>query len=158
MVKALLAVPGIDVNREAADGGTALHSATNLGRLSVIEALLDAPGIDVHAVNASGRTPLYFACAKSLVSVVNFLIKAGADVSGRDARGASLLDAACASATRNGGTTAACVRAVKERAGPVLMTLLRGGLPSERAEDIVIQGFDEGWERTVAELLRAGAT
>ena len=62
IVKQLLAIPGIDVNkttRETAD--TPLHKAAWKGSRQIIPLLLAVPGIDVNAKNAAGDTPLKLA-------------------------------------------------------------------------------------------------
>jgi hypothetical protein len=47
-----------DINTRDADGNTALHIASSLGRLSVIKLLLDRPNINESTTNFQAKTPL----------------------------------------------------------------------------------------------------
>jgi len=53
----LLIKNGADVNQQTKDGGTALHGASFLGRVKVVETLLGA-GANVKISNSNGMTPI----------------------------------------------------------------------------------------------------
>ena len=158
VVRALLGTKGVDINRAAFDGLTPLHLVVQMGsKPGILHAMLEAPGIDVNRVDVKGRTPLFEACSAGKALAVEALISAGADAKARGAGGGTLLDVACMSlALPPEGRTAHGIRIVRQRAGPLLKVLVLAGLPSERAESIVMDDLGRGWQRTVAILLKAG--
>jgi len=154
VVETLRELPGIDAGTWRRVALAALCCASKRGHLQVVEALLRAvPGLDVNAGDRHGQTPLHFACESDDAEVAMVLVGAGADVGARDGRGRSPLQVLC---DRHGGADH-CVRSVRATAGPALLALRLGGLPQPMAADLVMEGLD-GWQRAVAELLRAGAT
>ena len=154
VVETLRELPGIDVRTWHGVALAALCCACRSGHLQVVEALLRAvPGLDVNAGDRHGQTPLHFACVSDDAEVAMVLVGAGADVNVRDRDGRSPLQVLC---DRHGGADD-CVRSVRATAGPALLALRLGGLPQPMAADLVMEGLD-GWQRAVAELLRAGAT
>ena len=56
--RALLAAPGIDVNKSSKDGDAPLQWASRYGHVNMVRALLAAPGIDVNKSSKDGKTPL----------------------------------------------------------------------------------------------------
>ena len=63
--------------------GTALHAASRMNRLKVVQSLL-GHGADVNAPGMWGRTPLLFASVKGHLEVVRCLLEHGADVNAKD--------------------------------------------------------------------------
>ena len=55
VVTALLAAPGIDINKADNDGTTAVMQAAYEGHTEVVRALLAAPGIDLNTRATGGR-------------------------------------------------------------------------------------------------------
>ena len=96
-VRALLAVPGIDVSPSNREGTTPLHGACSNGHAVVVQALLGAPGIDVNATNKSGSTPLHSACHHGHTAVVQALLGAPGvdDVNATNIKGITPLHDAC---------------------------------------------------------------
>jgi predicted RNA-binding protein with PIN domain len=78
--------------RGATHGITALHVAAAAGSTDALGALLDArDGINLNPRDRQGRTPLMYAAAGWQLAVVDMLVKAGADVEGRDEDGRTAL-------------------------------------------------------------------
>ena len=63
--------------------GTALHAASRMNHLNVVQCLL-RHGADVNAPGLRGRTPLLFASYWGCIEVAKWLIEHGADVNARD--------------------------------------------------------------------------
>ena len=63
--------------------GTALHAASAMNHLKVVQSLL-RHGADVNAHGLWGRTPLLFASVRGHLEVVRWLLEHGADVNGKD--------------------------------------------------------------------------
>jgi len=80
LVKALIAVPGINVNATDRDGWTALHHAARLRRIEILEALLKVQGIDVHAKTEWGATALEIGIGWGHTATLQPLINCGANV------------------------------------------------------------------------------
>lgn len=74
VVRWLLALPGLDVNRADAEGATALHVAARLGAAVGVEALMAHPRADLTAQDALGRTPLMDAARHANVEVAGMLL------------------------------------------------------------------------------------
>lgn len=159
VARALLRMPGIDVNRAGSHGRTPLHVASEGGHVKIVEALLQMPGIALNPTDSRGQTPLYVACNPRPfrrlfdARVAMMLVDSGAQVNVRDRTGQSPLEFLC----RGHGGVGECVRSVKARAGPLLMVVLLAGLSNGMAVNLVMQCM-EGWQRVVARLLRAGAS
>lgn len=84
IVKLLLAVPGIDVNKneERNEHRTPLLAACHKKSTSIVEQLLAAPGIDVNKEDYAGGKPLVYACQNAIEDIVKLLLAApGIDVS-----------------------------------------------------------------------------
>jgi hypothetical protein len=79
-LKALLAIPGAEVNLVDNEGYTALHFAASDGHLELVKALIAAPGIDVNQKDKSGRNALHCAASFGYLEIVTVLIANGADV------------------------------------------------------------------------------
>lgn len=73
LIKHVLAVPGIDVNK-----GEALSKAVEKGHVEVVKLLLAMPGINVNKVDEYGYTPLESARRAGYTEIVNLLRAAGA--------------------------------------------------------------------------------
>ena len=63
--------------------GTALHTASGMNRLNVVQQLLKH-GADVNSPGLWGRTPLLFASFSGSLEVVRWLLEHGADVNAKD--------------------------------------------------------------------------
>lgn len=83
----LVTVPGLDVDRTGADGGTALHRAAALGNAALVATLL-AGGAIRTAADRYGRTPLIAAARRGAADVTVHLL-AGTDGT---ATGVNLVD------------------------------------------------------------------
>lgn len=69
-VDAILAAPGIDVNRMA------LHCAVRTGDIDIITAILAAPGIDVNVMDNEMQTALHYAAQTGDVNAIKALLAA----------------------------------------------------------------------------------
>ena len=84
IVRALLAAPGIDVNKADNYGGTAVMQAANEGHTEIVIALLAAPGIDVNKADNGGYTAILLAAYKGHTEIVRALLAApGIDLNKR---------------------------------------------------------------------------
>jgi len=156
VVRVLLGAAGVDVNRATKGGQVPLHHAAWEGHADVVELLLRAPGVEVDRADACGWTPLYAASSQGHVAVAEALLNSGADPSAKDARGRSLLDAACRRLP--GLCTADCVRAVQRRLGPLRRVLFLANMPQPLAQRFALCALaDDPSAHLVALLLRAGA-
>ena len=172
VVRVLLGAAGVDVNRATKGGQVPLHHAAWEGHADVVELLLRAPGVEVDRADACGWTPLYAASSQGHVAVAEALLNSGADPSAKDARGLSLLDAACrrlpglctpdwaltpVRARRLPGPDCT-VRAVQRRLGPLLRVLFLANMPQPLAQRFALCALaDDPSAHLVALLLRAGA-
>lgn len=86
---------GVDVNRAAEDGHTALMLAANMRHEPLLRKLLGR-GARVNAVNSRGGTALMYAATAGERELVDFLIERGADVNARAANGWTALTLASA--------------------------------------------------------------
>ena len=76
VVRALLAAPGIDVNKADDNGWTAVMVAAREGHTEVVRALLAAPGIDVNKATKIGNTALDLAIRFPIKREVVVLLRA----------------------------------------------------------------------------------
>ena len=74
IVRELLSVPGIDVNRAAIVGVTPLSLAVESGYVEGVKLLLVARGIDVNLATVRGATPLFIAALDGRTEVVELLL------------------------------------------------------------------------------------
>ncbi|MFP3027290.1 MAG: ankyrin repeat domain-containing protein [Wolbachia sp.] len=84
VVKALLAVKGIDVNLQDVYGKAPLHLAIEKGNEKIVKALLAAQGIDVNLQDVYGKAPLHLAIEKGNENIVKALLNKGASLNLRD--------------------------------------------------------------------------
>jgi len=80
VVRLLLGVSDIDVNRTDTCGCTALHEACIYGRLEVLKVLLCDFRVDVNHRDRKGRTPLFYAGYYTQAEVVKWLIVSGREI------------------------------------------------------------------------------
>jgi len=80
----------VPVDAAEADGTTALHWATRLDRVEIVQALLRGKA-QVNVANRYGVTPLMQAAVNGSAPIVDLLIKAGADVNATGADGETVL-------------------------------------------------------------------
>ena len=72
-VAAAIGSGGLDANREARDGRTALHFAAESGRQSVVAVLLRPPGINANKQDSDGQTPLQVAARWGEFEIVDLI-------------------------------------------------------------------------------------
>ena len=94
-----LADAGASLDPVDAVGDTALHYAVTRGNLSVVNAMLKKN--DVDKVNKAGESALFIAVRKNQAAVAAALVKAKADVSIKNAKGQTAMDAACLAGSRD---------------------------------------------------------
>ena len=89
VVKALLAAPGIDINKANHKGRTAITMAAFDDHIEVVRALLAAPGIDINKADTEyGMTAIMCAGSFGYIEVVRALLAApGIDVNKADKDG-----------------------------------------------------------------------
>ncbi len=76
----LLARNGVEINKSAADGLTALMLASQNGHVDVVQLLLAREGVEVNKTGPDGLTALMVASQDELVEVVRLLLLASQDV------------------------------------------------------------------------------
>lgn len=158
VVRALLEA-GAEVNRQGAEGYTALHLAPwSPLPVDVASALL-AAGADVHARDSSGRQPLHNALLGASGELASRLIAAGADVNAADRLGSTPLHEAVHA--RFGGDEGAAAQA---KLAAVSELLAHAADPSARdawgATPLlhVTHVRSQEARETIERLVRAGAS
>jgi ankyrin repeat protein len=94
-LKALLTVPGIDVNEVVAGkyNRTPLMWASAINKPKAVETLVAVPGINVNVTNDKGETALMVAARSANTEVLQTLLAVpGIDVNAKDKRGATALN------------------------------------------------------------------
>jgi len=84
------AIPGSDVNAQAADGSTALLWASHRNDVAEVKRLIQA-GAKVSLANHYGATPMSEAALQGETEVISLLLKAGADANSPNAEGQTAL-------------------------------------------------------------------
>ncbi|TFK26057.1 ankyrin [Coprinopsis marcescibilis] len=98
VVRALLAVLGVDINLQDGKGATALIHSAHRGHTDVVRILLKTPGIKVNSINFDGETALMCALFRGHTSVATELMSfEGIDVNAATPLGATTLMIALAS-------------------------------------------------------------
>ncbi|MBD0391627.1 ankyrin repeat domain-containing protein [Wolbachia endosymbiont of Pentalonia nigronervosa] len=88
IVKALLAIEGIEVNAVDNAQATPLHYAAMWGHIKIVEALLAVKGIKVNAKDDKGKTPLHYAAMRGYIKIVEALLAVeGIEVNAKDHEG-----------------------------------------------------------------------
>lgn len=64
-------------HQSAADGGTPLHRAAQVGNIEIAQVLINH-GTDINAPNYLGQTPLHVSLEKNNVDFAKFLLTKGA--------------------------------------------------------------------------------
>ena len=82
-----------------AKGDTALHYAVRRGNLAVVKAMLAKN--DVNKANAQGEPAIFIAVRKNQAAIAAALTAAKADVTVKNAKGVSVMDAACLAGSRD---------------------------------------------------------
>ncbi len=72
MVRLLLARKGVEVNKSAADGYTALYVASQEGQVEVVRLLLARQGVEVNKTAQNGATALHTASQNGHGEVVHY--------------------------------------------------------------------------------------
>ena len=111
---------GVDVNRTAPDGATALHWAVHRNDAGLVDLLLDA-GADVSAKNRYGVQPISLAAENGNAEILEALLEAGADANAALPEGETVL----MTAARTGDAAAIRVLLVRG-ADPNLRDSFRG--------------------------------
>ena len=113
--RSLLADRGVDVDRTAPDGATALHWAVHRNHAALVDLLL-AAGAGVSAANRYGVRPISLAAENGDAGILEALLDAGADPN----------------AVLPGGETALMTAARAGDAAAVRVLLVRGADPNQR--------------------------
>ena len=71
--------PYLDINVTDRCGSSALHYASEEGRIELVKFLVEKGGI-INAMNMWDKTPLHSACAKGHVEIVKYLVDHGARI------------------------------------------------------------------------------
>jgi ankyrin repeat protein len=80
-VRALLAVPGIDINaQDKLEGNTALTIACAFGHADIVKLLLKEQEVKIDQTNYPGGTPLFYAIISESVKCVGLLLKKKASI------------------------------------------------------------------------------
>ena len=87
------------LNPVDAKGDTALHYAVRRGNLAVVKAMLAKN--DVNKANAQGESAIFIAVRKNQAAIAAALTAAKADVTVKNAKGVSVMDAACLAGSRD---------------------------------------------------------
>ncbi len=150
---------GVDVNRAAADGTTALHWAAYYGELELARRLIRVEA-DPDTRNDYGSSPLGEAATKGDLEMLSLLLDAGADAESANPEGQTALMAvartgnvaaakllldhgADVNAVEGwGGQTALHWAAARKHADMVAFLL-------ENGADVDVRGIDRNWERRV---------
>ena len=111
---------GVDVNRTAPDGATALHWAVHRNDAGLVDLLLEA-GADVSAKNRYGVQPISLAAENGNAEILEALLEAGADANAALPEGETVL----MTAARTGNAAAIRVLLVRG-ADPNLRDSFRG--------------------------------
>ena len=90
IITLLLDHPGIEVDKKASDGRTALHEAVNSQNIPLINLLLDR-GADINKAYKCGRTPIQSAVLQNNKDIVELLLDRGAEVNKDDTSKVTLL-------------------------------------------------------------------
>ncbi|KAH6894827.1 ankyrin repeat-containing domain protein [Coprinopsis sp. MPI-PUGE-AT-0042] len=86
--KALLSLPGIDVNLCNLASQNAFMIAANYGHIEIVQLLAEVPGIDINAVDMFGETALMHAAAAGHTDVVKLFVRLpGININTADERG-----------------------------------------------------------------------
>ncbi len=94
-----LADAGAALDPSDTNGDTALHYAVRRGNLAVVKAML-APN-DVNKANKAGESALFVAVRRNQAPVAAALTAAKADANAKNAKGVSVMDAACLAGSRD---------------------------------------------------------
>ncbi|KAH6879711.1 ankyrin repeat domain-containing protein 28 [Coprinopsis sp. MPI-PUGE-AT-0042] len=90
--KALLSLPGIEVNLCSDADQNALMIAATSGHIECVQLLAEVPGIKINAVDASGATALIFAAIEGHAEVVKLFVRLpGIDINAADRNGLTAL-------------------------------------------------------------------
>jgi ankyrin repeat protein len=96
VVKLLVRLLGIDINRADKFRGTPLTASSSLGHTEVVKALLALPGLDTYQTPKDGKTALHRAVFKEHLEIVKILTSVpDATLNKADKDGITPLDAAC---------------------------------------------------------------
>ena len=75
VVRAMVALPGVNVNARKYHNDTYLLIAASRGQAEVVRVLLGVPGIEANVADIFGTTPLCLACSEGHVEVVEALLE-----------------------------------------------------------------------------------
>ena len=75
VVRAMVALPGVNVNARKYHNDTYLLTAASCGQAEVVRVLLGVPGIEANVADIFGTTPLCAACSAGHVEVVEALLE-----------------------------------------------------------------------------------
>ena len=92
VVRYLVGLPEVDVNRRDDDFKTALHCAVENAHTDVVQVLIDAGADPTTSTNYGvNRSPLHTACILETLDMVKMLVRAGAGVRATDTNGSTCL-------------------------------------------------------------------
>ena len=70
VVRVLVSLPGIDINKADNGGWTPLRAASRSGHTDVVRVLVSLPGIDINKADNYGRTPLGVANKEEIKAIL----------------------------------------------------------------------------------------
>ena len=134
IVKALLAVPHININiQHSKNGYTALMIASEKNHPDIVKALLNAPDINVNVQNNDGWTALLIAVHQRHLDIIKILLKdTRVNVTLQNKAGQSIVNLASGDEIRNITTKALFSPASMETQFPLLYAIARGNLTEVR--------------------------
>ena len=96
LVESLVQNKGCDVNSQAKDGSTPLHTVcrTRNGRIDIVKILTNTSNCDPEIRDSQGNTPLHMACENGNTDIAMFLVQKKCDVNCRANDGSTPLHSA----------------------------------------------------------------
>ena len=136
-VRALLD-QGANLETVNEEGDSALHEASESGRVETVRLLLDR-GANIRAANRDGDTPLHKASTGGSVEVVRLLLDHGAEILASNVHGCTPLHTAAFSYTKGRGDIEQVIELLLERGAKPRLKNMHGQTPQAIAE---VNGYE----------------